>query len=432
MPLDSHRVENQQTTSRREFMGKAAIAGLGAAVILGHSSTVHAAGSDVLKIGLVGCGGRGTGAAEDALNADPNTRLWAVGDVFEDNVTSMLKTFALSGDLKSQIDVAKERQFVGWDAYKQVIDSGVDIVLLCTTPHFRPLHLDYAVKAKKHIFCEKPIAVDATGVRKVIEICKEAQKQNLMMVSGLCYRYEEPKMELMKRIHDGQIGEIKAMNANYQMGGLWHKGSKKNWTPMEAQMRNWIYYTWLSGDHIVEQHIHSLDKAAWAMGDKTPVSCMSSGGRQTRIDPTYGNVFDHFATVYDYDNGVKLFSACRQMNGCDSDVSDYIIGTKGTASCMEHKITGENAWKFPKKKHVNMYKAEHIAFYKALRAGQILNNADYMCKSTMMAIMGRMSAYSGKRITWDAAINSEEDMTPKEYSWGDVSIKSEVAMPGLA
>jgi predicted dehydrogenase len=417
-------------SSRRQFLGKTAIAGIGATAVLAAPPMVHAAGSDVIKIGLVGCGGRGKGAAENAMTADKQVKLVAIGDVFEDKVNDAIEILSKT-DVKGQLDVPKDKRFHGFDAYKKVIDSGIDVVLLCTPPHFRPQHLDYAVNANKHVFCEKPVAVDATGVRKVIEICKRATEKKLMMMSGLCYRYDHGKIQLMEKIHSGSVGDIKAIHTCYLTSPPRSPIERKpNASEMEYQLQNWLYFNWISGDHIVEQHIHSLDKARWALGDAVPLRCVSLGGRQVPTPVENCSNYDHFSTVFEFPNDVKVYSSCRQMFNCDTNINDYIIGTKGVASCQDHKIEGEKPWSFGKHNFDDMYTDEHIAFYKALRAGKIIDNSKYMCDSTMMAIMGRMSAYSGKFITWDKATSSKEDWTPGEYGWGNVSIPGVQAIPG--
>jgi myo-inositol 2-dehydrogenase / D-chiro-inositol 1-dehydrogenase len=415
--------------NRRQFLGTSAVAGA-ASLAMVAPRTVHAQGTGELRIGLIGCGGRGTGAAGDAMKADPNCRVVAMGDAFEDPLQNSLKTLSL-GQYKDRVDVTKDRQFVGLDAYQKVIDCGVDVVLLCSTPHFRPMQLDYAIKAGKHVFCEKPVAVDSTGVRKVLETCKLAKEKNLNVVSGLCYRYEPAKRALIEEIHAGKIGDVRAIQTTYLTGGLWHRGRKPEWSEMEFQIRNWLYFTWLSGDHNNEQHIHSLDKAAWVMKDEPPVKCSGIGGRQVRTDEKYGNIYDHFSVTYEYANGTKVFAACRQMSGCTNNVNDYVWGTKGFANIMKHTYeAGETNWKYTGE-NKNMYTAEHEALFGAIRKGEAINNGQYMCQSTLMAIMGRMSAYTGKDVTWKEAMESKEDLTPKEYAWGPVvGIDNKVAMPG--
>jgi len=288
------------------------------------------------------------------------------------------------------------------------------------------------VEAGKHVFAEKPVAVDAPGVRSVMETCREAKKKNLSVVSGLCYRYEHAKRETMKRVHDGAIGDIVALHCAYNTNGLWHKARQPEWSDMEWQLRNWLYFTWLSGDHIVEQHIHSLDKMAWAMKDEYPIKASGLGGRQVRTGKEYGHIFDHHAVVFEYKNGVKLFSYCRQQNNTDVEVNDYLYGTLGVCTVQQHKITGKNAWQHPRaaKKDDNMYQNEHNELFAGIRNGKPINNGDYMCNSTLMAIMGRMATYTGKNVTWEQVANSKQDLSPKEYKFGDLATPP-VPMPGV-
>ena len=431
MPSDAQ--SSGRSSSRRDFL-KTSTAAVGAiAAPLALARSAHAAGDDTLKIGLVGCGGRGTGAARDALQADKNVKLVAMGDAFADrlqNSRSQLKKVADEEKFADKIDVTEERCFVGFDAYQKVIDSGVDVVLLCTPPHFRPMHFAAAVAAGKHVFCEKPVAVDAPGVRSVLESAEKAKEKGLSVVSGLCYRYHEPKIETIKRIHDGQIGDVLALHVTYNTGTLWNHPRQQSWSDMENQMRNWLYYTWLSGDHIVEQHIHSLDKAAWVMKDETPVQCTAIGGRLVRTGEEFGNIYDHFSCVFEYANGTKLFASCRQMAGCSIDVNDHIIGSKGSAQLMKASIeTKDDKWRF-KGKDVNMYQAEHNALFASIRDGKPINDGVYMSRSTMLAILGRMSAYTGQTLTWDKAFNSQENLTPPEYAWTSLPVPP-VAKPGI-
>jgi myo-inositol 2-dehydrogenase / D-chiro-inositol 1-dehydrogenase len=303
------------------------------------------------------------------------------------------------------------------------------VVLLTTPPHFRPAHLKAAITAGKHVFAEKPVAVDAPGVRSVLESAAEARRKNLSLVSGLCYRYQTAKRETIARIHDGAIGKVVAIQASYNTGSLWMYKRKPEWTDMEWQMRNWLYFTWLSGDHNVEQHVHSLDKAAWVMNDKPPVSAIGLGGRQVRVEPEYGHIFDHHAVVYDYADGTKLFAYCRQQPGAAIDVSDHILGTKGTAELMSHEIRGENPWRYRGPK-ANMYQVEHDELFASIRSGNPINNGDYMATSTLLGVLGRMATYTGQRITWDQAMASTEDLTPAKYEWGALPV-APVALPGI-
>jgi predicted dehydrogenase len=422
-----------QATSRRDFLASsaAAVAGATLATLPASMTNVHAAGSDVLKIGLIGCGDRGTGAAMQALTADPHTKLVAIGDMFKDHIDAKLKVLKEEDKIGSRVDVKPDNCFVGWDAYKRVLATDVDVVILTTPPHFRPLHLKAAVDAGKHIFCEKPVAVDAPGVRSVMEACRAAKSKNLSLVSGLCYRYERSKRETMARVHDGAIGDIVALHTNYLTHGLWKADREKGWSDMEWQIRNWLYFTWLSGDHIVEQHIHSLDKMAWAMKDKPPVKAYGIGGRQSRTGPEYGQIFDHHAVVFEYEGGVKCFSYCRQQDKTSTpDINDYIMGKHGVCDVMKHTITGKIEWKATKDKNDNMYQNEHDELFASIRSGKPINNGDYMTQSTLMAIMGRMATYTGQVIKWDMALNSKEDLTPAKYEFGPLPMP-EVARPGV-
>ncbi len=415
--------------SRRDFLktSTAAIVGGAAAANLLVSRTAHAAGDDTLKIGLIGCGGRGTGAVGNAFAADANTRLVAVADAFADRANSSLAQLRKTAPERVAVDA--EHTFAGFDAFEKLLATDVDVVILATPPHFRPAHLKAAVAVGKHVFCEKPVAVDAPGVRSVLETAEAAKLKNLAIVSGLCYRYDPPKRELIKRVHDGAIGDILAMQVSYNTGTLWSHPRQPSWSDMEFQLRNWLYFTWLSGDFNVEQHIHSLDKAAWAMHDEPPLRATGLGGRQVRVEEQWGNVYDHIAVTYEYANGVKLFAQCRQMAGCSVDVSDHLIGNKGSAEMMRAAIEGPQAWRYHGAKP-NMYDEEHKALFASIRSGSPINNGLYMARSTMLAIMGRMVTYTGQTLTWDECLNSSENLTPPKYEWGTVSIPP-VAKPGI-
>ncbi|VAX41944.1 Myo-inositol 2-dehydrogenase, partial [hydrothermal vent metagenome] len=423
MQHSGNKTASQNETTRRTFLKRSATTAVTGALAANFalSAQAYAGGDETLRVGLVGCGGRGTGAAVQALTADKNAKLVAMGDAFGDRLESSLAR--LKKAQGAQIDVNKDHQFVGFDAYKKVIDS-VDVVLLTTPPHFRPMQLKYAVEQGKHTFVEKPVAVDAPGVRDVLLSAKLAKQKGLSLVSGLCYRYEEKKRQTIQRIHDGEIGDIVSMQCSYNTRGLWMHARKPEWSDMEWQMRNWLYFTWLSGDHIAEQHIHSLDKLAWVMNNEYPVKASGTGGRQTRTGKNYGHIYDHFAIEYEYANGMKAFSRCRQQNGTQPDVSDYIYGTKGKATLMKHAIidsAGKTKWRF-KGKSLNMYQQEHNELFASIRNGKPINNGEYMVNSTMMAILGRMAAYTGKTITWEKAWNSKENLSPKKYTWGDMPI----------
>jgi predicted dehydrogenase len=425
-------------STRRDFLSTSATLATGA-TLAALAPTVHAAGSDVLRVGLIGCGGRGTGAAKQALHADPNVKLVALGDLFPDRVQQCLNDLKEDKNLAAKVDVKPDHCFSGFDNYKDLLASGVDVVLLATPPHFRPAHLKAAIAAGKHVFCEKPVAVDGPGVRSVLETCAEAKRKNLSLVSGLCWRYHNGMRETFKHVHGGAVGDILTLHTNYNAGGLWSRSLKekaeKGWSDMEWQVRNWLYFTWLSGDHNVEQHVHSLDKMAWAMKDEYPEKCVGLGGRQARIAPDFGNIFDHHAVVYEYKNGVKCFSYCRQQVGTDHDVSDHIYGTKGichiNAAGGSATITGEHPWQNrPRRGSDDMYQTEHNELFASIRSGKPINNGDYMTKSTLMAIMGRMATYTGQVITWDMALNCKEDLTPPRYEFGPLAI-APIARPGI-
>ncbi len=418
-------MNNPHKPTRRDLLvSGTAAAVIGATPVLGRRGE----SKEVLKVGLVGCGGRGTGAAAQALRADPNTKLVALADAFPDALQNSLRTLSGTADIADRVDVTPENQFVGFDAYKGVIDN-CDVVLLATSPHFRPLHVEAAVNAGKHLFVEKPVATDGPGLRRIWAACDKAKKQGTVLVSGLCYRYEFKKQETVKRIHDGAIGEITAMQTSYNTGGLWHKGRKPEWSDMEYQMRNWLYFGWLSGDHIAEQHIHSLDKIAWTKG-AYPTKCVASGGRIQRTDEKYGNIYDHFNTTYEWEDGVRAFSSCRQISGAASDVSDWIYGTKGKANIQAARIWAAEDWRYRGDAPDDMYQNEHNRMFEAIRAGEVIHNGDYMCESTLMAIMGRMAAYTGSNVTREAALNSELDLSPAAYEWTDLEMHP-ISIPGV-
>lgn len=421
---------NNQSTehaTRRQFLQNSAVAAA-ALGTMAFPQVAHAGGSDILRVGLVGCGGRGTAAAIDALSADPHTELVAIGDTFADRAASCLSTLKETKEVADRVKLTPDRVFSGFDAYKQVIDSGADVILLATPPHFRPAHFAYAVDKGKHCFVEKPIAVDVPGVLSVQKTCELAKQKNLAVVSGLCWRYDLGVRETMKRIQDGAIGDIKAIESRYNSGTLWHRGREPQWSEMEYQVRNWLYFTWLSGDHINEQAVHSLDKTAWLNGDTSPVQAMGIGGRQQRTDKKYGNIYDHHVVFYEYPNGVRVYFTCRQQDNCSTFVDEIVIGTKGTARILANQIKGENKWKYKGPKP-SMYRVEHEELFKSIRDGSPINNGDYMTNSTMIAIMGRMCTYTGRDMRWEDVVSNTERLGPTQYEWTDVPIET-VAIPG--
>ena len=426
-----------QPGTRREFLRRSAVA---SAALASTSAAiapqaVHAAGSDELRVGLVGCGGRGTGAARQALEADKNVKLIAMADVFEDRLQTSLKALQNIESVSTKIDVPRERQFVGFNAYQQLLNGDVDVVLLATPPHFRPMHLKAAIEAGVHVFAEKPVAVDAPGVRSVLETCAKAKQKNLSVVSGLCLRYSYGFQEVVRRIHEGAIGEIHTLQANDYRGPIWVKPRQEDWTDMHWQMRNWYYFTWLSGDFNVEQHVHYLDVCAWAMKGEYPESALGMGGREVRKGEEFGNIFDHHGVVYRFASGATLFSNTRQMRGCKTEMSASVTGSQGRAQLSERRnglriqSASDEDWVYRDKSN-DVYQTEHDELFAGIRSGKVLNNGEYMAKSTMLAIMGRMATYTGQLVTWKQAMESTEDLSPKEYAWGPLATPP-VAVPGV-
>ncbi len=418
--------------SRRQFLKTTSLlaAASGTATSeVGHAA-VHDGGSETLKVGVVGCGGRGSGAALNALHADEHVQITAMADAFEDRVQLCLRSLLRKPEAEGRVDVPEERQFVGFNACQELIDSGVDVVILATPPHFRPLHLKAAVQAGKHIFCEKPVAVDAPGIRSVLATSQLAKEKGLSLVSGLCMRYNAGLIAAVSRIHDGAIGEVHTLLANDYRGPIWVRTPEPDWTEMHVQMRNWYYYTWLSGDFNVEQHVHHLDLCSWVKG-KYPVKAIGSGGRQVRTAEKYGNIFDHHSVVYEYEDGSRLVSNTRQQGSCATGVNCIIQGTAGSADLSDKRVSIKNPtiWKYGEKKK-NMYDVEHEHLFESIRKGDPINDGDYMCRSTLLAIMGRMATYTGQAITWEQAMNSQEDLTPEKYEWGAAPTVT-VARPGI-
>jgi predicted dehydrogenase len=376
-----------------------------------------------LRVGVIGLGGRGSGAIRDSLAGDPGTVVWAIGDAFQDRVTSGVES--LEKDFKDRVQV-KDRTFTGLDAYQKVIDSGVDVVILTTPPGFRPQHFKAAIDAGKHVFMEKPVAVDGPGVRDVIEAARQAKDKKLTVVAGTQRRHDVAYNEAIKRIRDGQMGDVVSMHCYWNQGGLWSVPKVATMTDAEWQMRNWLYFTWLSGDHIVEQHVHNLDVCNWVKG-ATPVKALSLGGRQVRLDPVFGHIYDHFATEYEYADGTRMVSMCRQIDGCASRVEEHIVGTKGKSDANT-RIRGEQAWRFEGDRP-NPYVEEHVRMYKSIRAQEGFNEGAQVAESTLTAIMGRVSAYTGQEVTWEQALNSTENLMPERLAFGELPVPP-VAMPG--
>lgn len=430
-------------TTRRAFIktsGAAALGGAMAAPFILPAKARAQLSADTLKIGLIGCGGRGNGAAADALSSHRNSVLYAMADIFPGKIDSGLKAVQDSIKDDGRIDVPSERRFVGLDAFHKVIASGVDVVLLTTPPGFRPLHFKAAVEAGKHSFLEKPVATDAAGVRSVRASAEEAKRKGLGVQSGFCWRANASRREFFKRIQGGAIGEIRALYHTYLAGPVKPMpapGTRPaGMSDVEWQVRNWYNFVWLSGDGLVEQAVHSIDKMAWAMKDVPPLKCTAVGGRQ--IPNHEGNIYDHIEVNYEWASGVRGFLAQRQIPGCHSETNDYLMGTSGTGLLGGRRgpaITGEQSWRYdgPETEQElfgKMYQAEHAEFLDSIRRGKPINDGEHMCNGTLMAIMGRLAAYTGQEITWEQALNSQEQLVPEKLAWdGELPI-APMAVPG--
>jgi len=419
--------EISASTSRREFLraSSAVTAGLVAAPFVLTGRGAELSPGDTIKVGLVGCGGRGNGAAKQALNADKNVQLVAMADVFENQLKNALSTLKRDMEVGEKVKVEEAKCFVGLDGYQKVIDSGVDLVILATPPGFRPEHLKAAVAAGKHVFCEKPMATDAPGVRSILASVEEAKKKNLALVAGFCWRYDTARREFFKRLHDGAIGDVRAAYHTYYTGPVKPmrppSERREGVTDIEWQLRNWYNFTWLSGDGYTEQAVHSVDKLAWTMKDVPPLKCTAIGGRQT---PNHeGNIYDHIEVNYEYANGVRGFVVHRQIPNCHGENRDYLIGSKGNGNIGGRRsavelvdAAGEIQWRSgaaPK----DMYQVEHDELFASIRDGKPINDGVRMAHSTLMGIMGRMAAYTGQEITWEQAMNSQERLVPENPSW---------------
>ncbi len=440
----------EKTVNRREFLeiGAAAAAG---ALILGCAKKKkvelklpplldQAPEGPVLKAGLIGCGGRGTGAALNFLDAGPGLQITALGDVFEDRIEKCAKK------LKDQknVEVPRDHWFTGFDAYKKVLDSGVDLVILATPPHFRPEHFAAAVEARKHVFMEKPVAVDPVGARSIMATAKRADQLGLKVVTGTQRRHKRDYIGTYKQIMQGAIGDIVSANCYWNQRQLWYRTPKSGWTEMEYMIRDWVNWCWLSGDHIVEQHVHNLDVVHWFTG-KVPVKAVGFGGRHRRVT---GDQYDFFSVDYVYDNNMHVHSMCRQINGCANNVSEFFMGTKGYATLNNSGVqkiydhNGKLIWEYeyPKdesgkptnKPKVNPYVQEHIDLVTCIRQDIPINEAENTAISTLIAIMGRISAYTGKEVTWEEMMSSDLRLGPKEYKLGPVNIPKEIPVPGEA
>ena len=423
----------KSTSSRRDFLKKSAAAAAGAAVAsFAIGGKTFGQNNDLIRVGLVGCGGRGTGAAENVLMSAPNVKLVAMADLYEDRLDNSYKLLAdpnREGGPLPGFDVSKEKRFTGFDAYRQLIDSGVDYVILATPPGFRPLHLKACVDAGKHVFAEKPVAVDPVGARAFIAEGERAKAKGLGIMAGTQMRQDPAFQETVKRIHDGQIGEITAARCYFCTGTLWLRERKPGMSDMEWQTRNWYYFRWLSGDHIVEQHIHWIDMSNWVL-DSLPEECFGSGGRQVRTSSDFGNIYDHFNNDYIFPNDIHLSSMCRQFANTDMYRGAEIVGTKGTAYLIPGRlhIKGETPWR-DRSEQVTSVVKEHADLIASIRAGSPINVAQRIGESTLTAIMGREAAYTGKRLTWKELMESQQNLIPNSFEMGPLPVRP-VPMPG--
>jgi predicted dehydrogenase len=392
---------------------------------------VHQSHEAPLRVGLIGCGGRGTGAAAQALSTAGPVELVAMADLFAERLQGSLRSLRdPEQGVHERVRVDPEHIFTGFDAAEKLIASDVDVVLLATPPHFRAQHFASAVAAGKHVFLEKPVAVDGHGVRMALAAAELARQKKLSVVCGLQRHYQNGYRATMQRIKDGAIGELTAARCAWNTGFLWHKERKADWSDMEWQVRNWLYFTWLSGDHIVEQHVHNIDVINWAKGGH-PVKACGMGGRQVRTDPKFGNIFDHHAVRFEYADGMWMFSECRQIEGCQNDVSEHLVGTRGRAHMDSERwtIEGQESWTHQGPNN-NPYQTEHDELFASIREGRALNDGVMVAESTLTAIMGRMATYSGREVTWQEALESPlHPSTPASYVFGPLA-NYPVAVPG--
>jgi predicted dehydrogenase len=429
--------------TRRSFLHRGSAGLAGAALVSSFPHIVNAQAANAIKIGIVGCGGRGSGALTDSMNADSNVVLTAMGDIAADQLEKSFKN--ISAAKPAQVKVEDKNKFVGLDAIDRVLASDIDIVLLTTPPGFRPAHLHKAINAGKHVFCEKPLGVDAPAIRHALEAVKKAKEKNLAIQTGFCWRYNSAERATWKKLHDGAIGDIKCFYGTYLTNTPWVKAREAGWTDLEWQLRNWMYFTWLSGDHLVEQAVHTVDKMSWAFKDVAPVKVTALGGRQQRVEPEYGHIYDHYAVMYEFPNAGRGFIFARQQAGCSNENNDYIAGSNGTCQVSGFKplhvidSADGNRWHYEKTGGVDggpgernqMYVQEHVELIQSIRAGKPVNMGEQLAHSSMLAIAGRMSAYTGKTILWEDAIASNETFAPKEELKWDMKLDvPAVAIPG--
>ena len=407
--MASRKPKASKRSSRREFLKTSAAAASGAALVSASlNSRLYAAGSETIKIGMIGAGGRCTGAALNAMNVDQGVRLVAICDIFMDRVKA--RRAALKKKKPNQVDVDDKHCFIGFDGFKKVIEN-VDVVVIANAAKFHPLHMKTAIEAGKHVFVEKPHAIDPRGVKTVIAACELAKQKKLSVVSGLQSRYHAGYQETVKRIHGGAIGDIVAIEENFLRGpyGLYKR--KPGLSELEYQCSTQYHFTWLSGDDVPQSLIHNVDRSIWAMKGQTPVKCHGLAGRSSMTDELYGNVFDHHSVVYEFANGTKLYALCRTTTGCYNEVSSLIYGTKGRANLVRCSITGETNWQW--RGRCNPYDEEHRALFQSIRKGEPINSGYHMADVTLVTVMGQLSCFSGKEVTLAQAAKSDFYYPPK-------------------
>jgi myo-inositol 2-dehydrogenase/D-chiro-inositol 1-dehydrogenase len=420
--------------TRRSFMELSTAA----AAAMMFPSGVHGQATASLKVGVIGTGGRGTGAIANVLMSAEGVEISALADLNPDRIEQSRDTLDkqaaedrnFGARYKAGFKVAGDKVYTGFDAYQKVLASNVDMIILSTPPGFRPMHLAAAVAAGKHIFTEKPVATDSAGIRSVLATYEAALKKNLGIVAGTQRRHQAEYLATIDRIHNGAIGDVVSGQVFWNQGGLWNNGRQPTWSDTEWQIRNWLYFTWLSGDHIVEQHVHNIDVANWVM-KAHPIKAVGAGGRQQRTDPKYGNIYDHFAVDFEYPSGARVMSMCRQIEGTANRIGENFIGTKGSSDGSS-KITGATPWTYQKpERPVNPYVQEHTDLIASIRAGKPLNELRTVAESTLTAILGREAAYTGQELTWDQVLKADLDLLPPGgQTFGPLPVPP-VPMPGL-
>ncbi len=418
------------TVSRRTFVEASSLA-LASLAIPHRAFAIGRRTADPIRIGVIGCGGRGSGAARDAVRASDNVQITALGDLFPDRLASARASFAktVTEDARfaAAYKVTGDRCFTGFDAFTQVLATDCDLVILATPPGFRAQHLTAAVNAGKHVFTEKPVAVDVKTALAAIAAADMAKAKGLGIVAGTQRRHDPRYVETIRRIHDGAIGDVISGQVYWNQGGLWSHARKPEWSDTEFQLRNWLYYAWASGDHIVEQHVHNIDVANWVMGSH-PVRAVAMGGRQTRTDPLFGHGFDHFAVDFEYSDGRHILSMCRQQDGTASNVGEAFQGTLGRSNAYD-TIEGRKAWKHARLDGMNPYVEEHRNLVASIRAGKPLNEGRQVVESNLTAILGREAAYTGQSISWDDLMKSNLSILPPAFALGPLDTPA-VPTPG--